>query len=549
MRSTLFGSKVRITKMRVLLLVLLIILALGLGVFAQVNKVKSRIKVMFKMNRTLQEQNYYMADFEFKLLGIAYLLDKGHYRKSMAMLDQYYEQLKSRENLIKIPTFSSTEEELEFYLNLQNPKTGAFIDDAFPYCVYHAPTNNVLSHIEKLAEELSIPVKLKYRLNYLDEINSPSKLLAYLNDISTVGPIGSKLPQTNFENARELLGLARDSIKYNPRYVENLIEKHKLYYFSPEWKKTLLQWFYDFQDPETGLWGPKSKSGKLLKKDLSNTSSILKAFKDRDGNNVHEEFPLRYVDRLVASALEKLADPPPPDENLELVHGWNLDTVKSLRLMTRYLWKEMSPEDKKRAAELFTHYVILNCERYYIPEEGAFAFYPNSKHATIDGTGRFFVFQEIGALSPKRQRKLWGYPNETIQENTSLTLTQLTDDKLISIADSHGINSFRVYPVDPGTDSLISEAHFVFYPNSTPVPDIAELIPNIKHFLTTTKLSMGNWVSKASVNSRLEGVQTSERLSIARSVADIKGSSTISGGFVIIGYDVLQVPRYRITIE
>ena len=31
------------------------------------------------MNKTLQEEGYYMADFEFKMLGFAYYLDKGFY--------------------------------------------------------------------------------------------------------------------------------------------------------------------------------------------------------------------------------------------------------------------------------------------------------------------------------------------------------------------------------------------------------------------------------------------------------------------------------------
>jgi len=216
-----------------------------------------------------------MAEFEFKMLGIAYYLDKGHYYKSLSLLNQLHKQLKSKENLIKMPKFASKKDELEFYLNLQNPKTGAFMDDSYPLSTYHGPTENVLLHIETLAKETGQPIRLKYPLRYLDEINTSEKLVAYLDDVSTIGWIASKLPQTSFHNARDILSLAKDNISYNEDDADLVIEKYNLYHFYPEWKRTMLEWFYKNQDPETGLWGPKSKNGKLLKKDLNNTASII----------------------------------------------------------------------------------------------------------------------------------------------------------------------------------------------------------------------------------------------------------------------------------
>ena len=37
------------------------------------------IPALFKLNRECQEEGYYMAEFEFKMLGFAYQLDKGRY--------------------------------------------------------------------------------------------------------------------------------------------------------------------------------------------------------------------------------------------------------------------------------------------------------------------------------------------------------------------------------------------------------------------------------------------------------------------------------------
>lgn len=120
------------TKKKLILTTLVILLILSISGIVIANRTKNQIKELFKMNKELQEQNYYMADFEFKMLGIAYYLDKGHYYKSLSLLNQLHKQLQSKKNLIKMPKFTSKEDELEFYSNLQNPRTGAFMDDSHP---------------------------------------------------------------------------------------------------------------------------------------------------------------------------------------------------------------------------------------------------------------------------------------------------------------------------------------------------------------------------------------------------------------------------------
>ena len=228
---------------------------------------------MFKLNKQLQEEGYYMAEFEFKMLGTVYNLDKGNYFKALSQLYKLNSQLKSRKGFIKLPVFKDKKEEMEFYLNLQNPNTGAFMDESYPFCTYTGPTGNVLNHLDALAKETGRPLKLKYPLKYLDEINTPEKLKKYLDDVSTVGWLGSKFPQTSFHFARCLLSLFHE---------DDVVVKRNLYKVSPEWDRALLEWFYDNQDPATGLWGPRSKEGKLRKKDTMNTASILKLFIDEE---------------------------------------------------------------------------------------------------------------------------------------------------------------------------------------------------------------------------------------------------------------------------
>ena len=121
------------------------------------------------------------------MLGFAYLLGKGRYLEAAAGIRALHKQLKSREGLIKLPRFVNKMQEMEFYLNLQNPRTGAFMDDSFPYCTYDGPTGNVLLHLESLAMETGQPLRLKYPLTYLDEINTPDKLRAFLDLLRPFG--------------------------------------------------------------------------------------------------------------------------------------------------------------------------------------------------------------------------------------------------------------------------------------------------------------------------------------------------------------------------
>lgn len=58
------------------------------------------ISEMFRLNGKLQSEGYYMGEFEFKMLGCAYYLDKGHYITAFSKLNQLHKQLKSKDGMI-----------------------------------------------------------------------------------------------------------------------------------------------------------------------------------------------------------------------------------------------------------------------------------------------------------------------------------------------------------------------------------------------------------------------------------------------------------------
>ncbi len=504
-------------------------------------RTKSQVKDLFRLNKELQEQGYYMAEFEFKMLGIAYELDKGHYYTSLKLINQLHHQLKTKEGLIKVPLFNNKVEEMQFYLDLQNPSTGAFMDDSYPYCTYTGPTGNVLLHLDALAEQTGQPLKLKYPLTYLDKINNPQAMKAYLDDVSTVGWLASKFPQTSFHFARDILSLF---------YEDNTVVKRGLYDVAPEAQDELLQWFYENQDPQTGLWGPRSKSGKLQKLDTNNTVSIMKVFVDSEGNNLHESYPLRYKDELAQSILEELGKPIPQDDELDQWHEWNLKTSKSLKALIRYLWKDISAMNKEKAKGFTEYYIRLKFEKFYIPEEGGFSYYPHGEHATVDGTREFSIFKDIGAFSGEKQAKIWGAAEETIADLGVYKTSVIEKDDLDLIA-GQSVNSLRIYKENPNYRDLTSGVAGIIYPIETPVLDIVELIPRIKHWVKSTDQVMGNWVSKEEIIQELDSINIEEVPVYINDIPLESCNSILKSNekLVVIGFDVLQVPRYRVVFE
>lgn len=539
-------------KSKPLWITLAVLAALMAAVGFVVIDTKNKVKQLFKLNKALQEQNYYMAEFEYKMLGILYDLDKGQYIEAFSLLNKLHEQLSTKSGLIKVPDFKTKQDELDFYLNLQNPKTGAFFDDEYPWVVYHGPTENVLKNIEVISKQLGQPVKLHYPLKYLDNINTSQKAIAFLNDVSTIGWVGSLMPQTSFHLARDTLSLARDLENYDPNKYDMIIQQNHLYEFSPEWRQAFLQWFYDFQDAETGLWGPKSSSGELLKKDLNNSASILKTFVDNSGNSIHANFPLRYQDQLFESAIGEFEATMPDENDLDIIHEWNLKTPKTLRLITRYLWAGLSSDNKQESKQLFEQFIKVKFAQFYIPQDGAFSYYPKANAATLDGSagsGGLLILKELGATSTKAQTLLWGAPKTNIAKSDLVQTLEISQILFIRLADVEGINSFRIYKGEPDYENLNANILAIAYFDSNIIPDVIDLTQKMLHWLDITPQTMGNWVAKSDLKQRVTAynLQAVDIVGQDISLEAINTEFADAKKLVIIGFDLLQIPRYRIT--
>lgn len=530
------------TKRTILIVGICLIALITISALVAKNRIQGQVKELFKMNKKLQEEGYYMAEFEFRMIGFGYYLDKGQYLKSLKTLSDYHKKLKSREGLIKVPDFKNNQEEIDFFLNLQTPNTGAFIDETAPFCVYYEVSKNVVDHIVSLTDSTMAPLKLKYPITFLDSINTPKKLIVHLDDISYVGWLASKFPQTTFHFARNLFDATRS---------ENTFEAHNLYTFSPEWKHAMIQWIYNFQDAESGMWGPKNRrTGKLCKYDLNNTASILKSFRDKEGNNLHKEFPLKYQDKLFRSALRELSEPFPDKNDLVEIHEWNLRQAKGLAMLLRYIWKDASSENKRKAAKIIERNIDICFDKYYVESDGAFSYYPESQHASCDGNTNL-IYGDIGAFSCEKQKKLWGDPLTNTKKLDDVTSKKLSASNLTSIANSPEINSIRIYATKPDFEKLTDSVWAVYYPKATKVLDIMELVPNIVHWTETSTLSMGNWTSLAEIKNEYSSLNIKKPLVFKENLQEDKLNTKFAetGELYMVGFNKLQIPELIIKFK
>jgi hypothetical protein len=396
--------------------------------------------------------------------------------------------------------------------------------------------------MEALADSTTAPLKLKYPLKFLDEINTPEKLTAFLEDVSYVGWLASKFPQTSFHFARNIL---------NEVMPGKTLERTNLHSFSPEWKHTMLKWMYDFQDTTTGLWGPKNRSTNTLTKfDLNNTASILKYFRDNDGNDLYKEYPLKYPDKLFKSALEQLSEPLPGEDDLEEIHEWNLRQSKGINMLLRFLWKDASDKDKNNAEVLIAKNIDICFEKYYVKKDGAFSFYPNAEHASVDGATNL-IFVDIGAFSYKKQKKLWGDPSENARDMGVAILHELKASDLNPVVNIPGINSLRIYTSKPDYEHLADNVWAVYYPKDTLVLDIMELVPNIVRWTETASLSMGNWTSMADIKNEYSKLNIKKPLIYKDKLPfdEVNRKFGEAAELYVVAFDKLQVPRCKIRFK
>ena len=256
---------------------------------------------------------------------------------------------------------------------------------------------------------------------------------------------------------------------------------------------------------------------------------------------------MKYSHKLFETTLKVISEPVPADDEIDELHEWNLKMSKGIKMLLRYLWKDASSEEKQKAITTIEDYIKIIFEKYYVPREGAFSYYPGAEHASLDGTGGF-IFTDIGAYSYEKQKQLWGDPSENIKDLGQFKVAEIKKEDYDLIANDPDINSLRIYRTTPNYENLTENVYAIVYPHKTPVLDIMELVPKISRWLDSLSLSIGNWTSKEEIKKEYASLNIVEP-SVFKDTLPIDSINNLflkKHELYIIGFDILQTPGNKI---
>ncbi|HWQ10942.1 MAG TPA: hypothetical protein VN436_17605, partial [Holophaga sp.] len=330
---------------------------------------------LFHRNAELKAQGYDMGEFEFKMLAAEYQLDHGHWLEARRTLRRIDREMTAPVRLPRLPKDASPAERLAFMTGRQDPGTGAFMDPAYPFFTYFAPTLNAVAHIREEAERAGVPLRLAHPLRFLERIREPRDLEAYLDSLLYMHPWCARFPGPG------PYGPGVSELAYYDEF-----EAAGVHHFSPAWQDTLRRWFYETQDPATGFWGARLGNARhwTQKQDLNATYHILHLVLDSQGADRSPAYPLRHADALAEGVLARLAPPLPADAAGQ--HDWGLGQTQGAGMLTRLLWPRLAP-GRQEAARAALRRLLVESFRLYRPESGGFAYYSSDQGADLDGTG------------------------------------------------------------------------------------------------------------------------------------------------------------------
>lgn len=510
------------------------LIAVG-GVGYQAYRTFGSVPDLFRRNAELKADGYYMAEFEFRMLGILKKLSDGDYLEAYSTLNRLRRQMEDGDGLARMPNDPSAQARYEFLLSRQDPATGAFMAPDYPAFTFLAPTLNVVEALDGLAKEIGEPLRLRYPLRFLDAIATPDALLAYLEDHLYIGRFWAEHfpgPGVYGPGISELA------------YVD-LLEATGAYHFTPAWHAAFRDWLDATQDPDSGMWGARMGTPNAFetKRDANSTYHILHYILADDGANRDPSRPLRHADALARSLMHAVAAPIPAGEDDQ--HSWSLEQAQATQALTRRLWQHLGEADKSAVRSAFE--AALN-ERYRLLDNatGGFSIYLDSP-ADVDGTSTALGFIEAtGSLpgTPERLR-LWG---ETVPP--AIKSVAVSSLATIELPDDSRVNSFRLYAGSalPADDLNLGRPLAVVYPRGKgAVRDLVDLRQNVGRFLAGTGASFGNWSTAESIRGSALRPDPAAPVVPVLTVDRLLGNTldTIGRGhpdLLLVGYDVFQRP-------
>lgn len=207
--------------------------------------------------------------------------------------------------------------------------------------------------------------KLKYPTRYLDRVNSPEKLKAYIDSVAV-----SDISHTGRDNRKELNGAFVNLIR--------LLETGQPagYAWDPRLKQVLLDLvIHRYQNQQTGWWGEQYVRGNQTDfvDDLSITFHVVQA--------LYGKVPL--LDKLATTlfAVKALNYPVGWLENGQQTNHNNMDVI----VLMRDSWQAMTPVQRLRGAKEIRS-MLDWCLKYSLQKDGSFAGSAGGDDSVEEGT-------------------------------------------------------------------------------------------------------------------------------------------------------------------
>ncbi|AQR94523.1 hypothetical protein [Clostridium saccharoperbutylacetonicum] len=143
---------------------------------------------------------------------------------------------------------------------------------------------------------------------------------------------------------------------------------------------------------------------------------------------------------------------------------------QGIELLTNYLWKDASVENKSNAKKLMEELIINRFQNFYVQDQGGFSLYPKSQDATLDGTGTALsLFNSTGMLSRDKQKLLWENSNNQLIDLGIKQTSTLRESDFTSIINGKDINSIRLYKGELNSTNYEENVSGIIYPKETTV--------------------------------------------------------------------------------
>lgn len=374
----------------------------------------------------LKKQGYFTHDLEDQLdLANWYFDVQKNPKPAENIIDHVVRQINNPTSLMMAPQKES--DFVDFLLDLQDKETGSWVKYPTHDHIEIERASFITTHLRENTK------KPKYYLRFLEKYSSKQKLKDYFYQL---------LHDYDHNNRKELNVCFTVLIR---------VYKNTKDYFPWEagWLETYFELIQEWQDPETGFWGPWIKKDGRIEKlsDLSITFHLLRRYLNSDGTRRTGSPRLNYPEKIISTVFS-LKEKEYPYGWLE-EGSWSTHHNFDVALILVTLFDYMTESQKQETRELFQQFLDWTFGECYL-DGGFIGMLPKNKIPYIKDT--YFGVQllnHIGYFDSDIRKRVFG--TESMNDlNSQRTYNNFIPEDEFDTTNLENINySFKTKIPDP----------------------------------------------------------------------------------------------------